>query len=140
MLVGHSQGGMVAAQAAHDAGTPEFDYDVRSVVTAGAPIGRVDVPGSVQLLALENAHDVVPHLDSRTNDDDSNVTTVTFEAQEGSIGGNHGIESGYRSAARAVDRSDDPSIVAFRASADPFLVGPAVDATVVAHVYEISRR
>ena len=140
MLVGHSQGGMVAAQAAHDAGTPEFDYDVRSVVTAGAPIGRVDVPGSVQLLALENAHDVVPHLDSRTNDDDSNVTTVTFEAQEGSIGGNHGIESGYRSAAQAVDRSDDPSIEAFRASADPFLVGPADDATVVAHVYEISRR
>jgi pimeloyl-ACP methyl ester carboxylesterase len=140
MLVGHSQGGMVAAQAASDAGTPAFDYDVRSVVTAGSPIGRVDVPGSVQLLALENAHDIVPHLDSRANDDASNVTTVTFSAQEGGIGQNHGIESGYRAAARAVDSSDDPSLEAFRASADPFLVGPGDEAAVVGHVYEISRR
>jgi pimeloyl-ACP methyl ester carboxylesterase len=140
MLVGHSQGGMVAAQAAHDAGTSAFDYDVRSVVTAGSPIGRVDVPDTVQLLALENAHDIVPHLDSRPNDDDPNVTTVTFSAQQGSIGQNHGIESGYRSAAQAVDSSVDPSLEAFRTSADPFLVGPGDDATVVAHVYEISRR
>lgn len=140
MLVGHSQGGMVAAQAARGAGTPAFDYDVRSVITAGSPIGRVDVPDQVQLLALENEHDVVPHLDSRPNDDDPNVTTVTFAAQQGGIGQNHGIESGYRSGARAVDSSDDPSLAAFRTSAAPFFVGPGDGATVVAHVYEISRR
>lgn len=140
MLVGHSQGGMVAAQAAHDAGTPAFDFDVRSVVTAGSPIGRVDIPDSVQMLSLENNNDIVPHLDSRPNDDASNITTVTFDAQEGSIGKNHGITTGYQAAAQAVDRSDDPSIVAFRAASDPFLVGPGDDASVVAHVYEISRR
>lgn len=140
MLVGHSQGGIVAAQAAHDAGTPAFDYDVRSVVTAGSPIGRVDVPDSVQLLAIENVYDIVPHVDSRTNDDASNVTTVTVHAQRGSIGENHGITSGYLPGARAVDRSDDPSIVAFRAGAEPFLVGPGEDAELVVHVYEISRR
>ena len=140
MLVGHSQGGMVAAQAASDAGTAAFDFDVRSVVTAGSPIGRVDVPTSVHLLAIENAYDIVPHLDSRPNDDDANVTTVTVDDQQGSVGENHGIRSGYLTAARAVDRSDDPSIEAFRASADPFLVGPGDDAEVVVHVYEISRR
>jgi hypothetical protein len=140
MLVGHSQGGMVAAQAAHDAGTPAFDFDVRCVVTAGSPIGRVDVPGSVQLLALENAHDIAPHLDSRTNDDSPNVTTVTVDAQEGSIARNHSIEGGYRPGARIVDRDDGPSLQAFRASADPFLAGPGDDARVVARVYEIGRR
>jgi pimeloyl-ACP methyl ester carboxylesterase len=140
MLVGHSQGGMVAAQAAHDAGTPAFDYDVRSVVTAGSPIGRADVPASVQVLAIENAYDVVPHVDSRPNDDASNVTTVTVHAQQGSIGQNHGIRSGYLPAAHAVDQSDDPSIEAFRAGAEPFLVGPGEEAEVLVHVYEISRR
>lgn len=140
LLVGHSQGGMVAAQAAHDSGGPAFDFDVRGVVTAGSPVARAGIPASVQVLALENRHDIVPHLDSRANDDDANVTTVTFGAQQGSIGDNHALGTAYLPAARAVDRSDDPSIAAFRASADPFLVGPGDDATVVAHVYEIGRR
>ncbi|MGY1914009.1 esterase/lipase family protein [Blastococcus sp. SYSU DS0973] len=140
MLVGHSQGGMVAVQAAADAGTPDFDFDVRSVVTTGSPIARAEVPSSVQVLALENAHDVVPQLDSRDNDDSPNVTTVTFDGQYGSIADNHGIGTAYRSAARAIDASDDPSLVAFRAGAAPFLVGPGEEATVVAHVYEIGRR
>ncbi|MGY2084331.1 hypothetical protein [Blastococcus sp. SYSU DS0539] len=141
MLVGYSQGGMVAAQAAADAGTPDFDFDVRSVVTAGSPIARAAVPPSVQVLALENVYDVVPQLDSRANDDSPNVTTVTFAGRHGGIGANHGLGTAYRSAARAVDASDDPSLVAFRAGAAPFLVGPGEEeATVVAHVYEIGRR
>ncbi|RZU31150.1 esterase/lipase family protein [Blastococcus saxobsidens] len=140
MLVGHSQGGMVAAQAAHDARTPAFDFDVRSVVTAGSPIARAGVPPSVQVLALENAHDVVPHLDSRKNDDDPNVTTVTFDVQRGSIGDNHGIAGAYQYGAEAVDRSDDPSIAAFRVHSAPFFVRPGEQATVVAHVYEIGRK
>ncbi|MGX7671170.1 hypothetical protein [Plantactinospora sp. DSM 117369] len=32
MLVGHSQGGMVAAQAAHDSGTSGFPYNVTHVI------------------------------------------------------------------------------------------------------------
>ncbi|NEK84672.1 alpha/beta hydrolase [Blastococcus saxobsidens] len=140
MLVGHSQGGMVAAQAAHDARTPAFDFNVQSVVTAGSPIARADVPPSVQVLALENAHDIVPHLDSRENDDDPNVTTVVFDRQLGSIGENHGIGDAYQYGAEAVDRSDDPSIAAFRAHSAPFFARPGEKATVVAHVYEIGRK
>lgn len=140
MLVGHSQGGMVAVQAAHDAGTVQFPYDVRNVLTVGSPIARAEVPSSVQVLALENAHDVVPNLDGRANDDDPHVTTVTFETQYGSVGENHGISNAYLSAARIVDRSDDPSIAAYRVSAGPFLAGPGEDAEVVTHVYSIGRR
>lgn len=140
MLVGHSQGGMVAVQAASDAGTPAFDFDVRSVVTAGSPIARTEVPSSVQVLALENEHDIVPRLDSRENDDDANVTTVTFDVQHGTVAGNHGMATAYRYGAEAVDRSDDPSIAAFRASAEPFLARPGEAASVVTHVYSIGRR
>jgi hypothetical protein len=140
MLVGHSQGGMVAAQAAHDAGTPAFGYDVRTIVTAGSPIARAGVPASVQVLALENRHDIVPHLDGRGNDDAPNVTTVTFDQQNGTVATNHSISGGYSPAAAAVDRSDDPSIAAYRASAAPFLAETGDGTRVEAHVYAISRR
>ncbi|MCF6746544.1 alpha/beta fold hydrolase [Blastococcus sp. KM273128] len=139
LLVGHSQGGMVAAQAAHDAGTADFPYDVRGVLTAGAPIGRVEVPSRVQVLALENAHDVVAHLDGRDNDDDPNVTTVTFARSTGAVATAHGLASSYLPGARAVDRVEDPSLAAFRASAAPFLAGPGEEVDVVSHVYAISR-
>jgi hypothetical protein len=130
----------VAAQAAHDAGTADFPFDVRCVLTAGSPIGRVEVPAGVQVLALENEHDVVPHLDGRDNDDDANVTTVTFDRSSGSLGADHGLRNTYLHGARAVDRSEDPSLAAYRAGAAPFLAGPGDDVTVVAHVYSISRR
>ncbi|WP_051515479.1 esterase/lipase family protein [Candidatus Blastococcus massiliensis] len=140
MLVGHSQGGMVAAQAAHDAGTADFDFNVTNVVTAGSPVARAGIPDSVQVLALENATDVVPHLDGRDNDDDANVTTVTFDLQNGDVGRNHSIRDAYRIGAQAVDQSEDPSIAAYRASADAFLVRPGEEVTVVAHVYAIGRK
>lgn len=138
MLVGHSQGGMVAAQAARDAGTADFDFHVTHVVTAGSPVARAGVPESVQVLALENATDLVPRLDGRANDDDPHVTTVTFDLQHGDVGRNHGLDA-YRVGAEAVDRSDDPSITAYLAGADAFLVAPGEAATVVAHVYAIGR-
>ncbi|MFY1689112.1 hypothetical protein [Plantactinospora sp. WMMB782] len=52
MLVGHSQGGMVAAQAAHDTATGGFPYNVTHVVTAGSPIGNTEIPPGVQVLSL----------------------------------------------------------------------------------------
>ncbi|RBY95268.1 alpha/beta hydrolase [Blastococcus sp. TF02-8] len=140
MLVGHSQGGMVAAQAAHDSGTADFPYDVRSVVTAGSPIARAGIPPSVQVLALENTHDIVPHLDGRANDDDPNVTTVTFDQQNGSIGDNHGIGKAYRYGAQAVDVSDDPSIAGFRDASSPFFARPGENARVQVQVFELERK
>lgn len=90
ILVGHSQGGMTAAALAAD---PSFrsGYHHLAVVTAGAPIARFDIPQSVQVLALENRHDLVPHLDGLDNPDRPNVTTLTFDASKGSIGANHDL-------------------------------------------------
>ena len=55
MLVGHSEGGMVAVTAARDA-VRTGRFDVTHVVTAGSPIARSvgDLPESVRVLALEN--------------------------------------------------------------------------------------
>ena len=139
MLVGHSQGGMVAAQAAHDSASGSFPYNVTHVVTAGAPIGRIDVPGNVQVLSLENSHDITPHLDAADNPDRPNRTTVTFDSQLGSIGQNHGTASAYLPAAQALDHSTDPSVTAYRASAGAFLGTPGDGTTVVNQAYALTR-
>lgn len=136
MLVGHSQGGIVAAQTAADlAGGGEFH--VTHVVTAGSPVGLVDMPQSVQVLSLENSNDIVAHLDGAGNPDRPNQVTVSFDTQYGTIGENHGIGTSYLPAAAALDSSTDPSVVAYRDNAAAFFGGEG--STVTAYQYEIER-
>ncbi|WP_323792313.1 hypothetical protein [Nocardioides sp.] len=109
MLVGHSQGGMAAAHLAADAGF-QSTYDVRHVVTAGAPTAQVGhVASGTQVLSLENSGDLVPLTDGEDNPDQPNRTTVVFDGRTGSIGENHSMDT-YRAGGAAVDASDDPSI------------------------------
>ena len=121
MLVGHSEGGMVAVATAIDADR-SGRFRVTHVVTAGAPIGAITnrVPEGVEVLALENKHDLVPHLDGRTNDDRLNVVTATFDRDTHSIGPNHDVLTSYVPGGADVDASKDPSIQAFLRSASGF--------------------
>ena len=59
LLSGHSLGGMLAAGLAAD---PAFRHgrNVTGVVTAGSPIGRMPVPASAGVVALEHRGDFVP--------------------------------------------------------------------------------
>lgn len=136
MLVGHSQGGMVAVNAARDAATRGFD--VTHVVTAGSPIGLTvgRLPNSIQVLALENRRDAVPHLDGRDNPDALNVTTVGFDPGPQSIGAEHGIGTSYLPGAERVDASDDPAIRAFLAGTAGFFTATSVET----RTYAVSRR
>jgi hypothetical protein len=121
MLVGHSQGGIVAAQATGD--LKANGYNVTHVVTAGSPVGRIDVPGDVQVLSLENRNDIVPHLDASDNPDSPNRTTVTFDNNTGSFSGNHAIGGNYTDAAGVLDKSTDPSVQRYRDSMGAFTGG-----------------
>jgi Lipase (class 3) len=135
MLVGHSQGGMVAVRAANDLVT-SGTFNVTHVVTAGSPVAGMTMPRSVKVLSLENKHDIVPHLDGRDNPDAANWITVTFDRQFGSVGDNHsitGIKSPYRGAAKELDRSNDPSVKAYRDSADTFFHGDRVKPRLSGH-------
>ena len=62
MLVGHSQGGMTAADIASD---PEFlkNHNVTNVVAFGAPIDSTRIGRDVDVLELQHVTDVVPRLD-----------------------------------------------------------------------------
>jgi hypothetical protein len=126
MLVGHSQGGMVATRAAHDFVT-NGRYDVTHVVTAGSPVGRMPVPDGVQALSLENRGDIVARLDAADNPASDNRTTVTFDNQTGTVGGNHAIGGNYADAARQLDAGSDPSVRRFRDSAAVFTGGVSVE-------------
>ncbi|MBZ5734973.1 GPI inositol-deacylase [Nocardioides sp. TRM66260-LWL] len=103
MLVGHSQGGIIAASIAADR-----DFDVRAVVTAGSPIARIPIPDDVQVLSFENRQDAVPKLDGRDNPASANWTTVTGDVEgtaamrrDPSVGGAHGEEPYRQTATRA---------------------------------------
>lgn len=63
MLVGHSQGGILAARLAANA---QFRtrYNVTHLLTIAAPESRITIPKSVQALSIEHTADPVPRLDT----------------------------------------------------------------------------
>jgi pimeloyl-ACP methyl ester carboxylesterase len=128
MLVGHSEGGMVAVTTARDA-TSSGEFRITHVITAGAPIGMTaaQVPRGVKVLALENARDVVPHLDGVANPDRTNVTTVTDEADCDGVLDCHSIPGAYKSIAADTDASGNNSVRDFIGSADEYLTAGDVE-------------
>jgi hypothetical protein len=123
LLVGHSQGGIVAASLAAD---PEFRsrFRVTGVVTAGAPVAGFAVPAGVSVLSLEHAEDIVPRLDGRPNPDRSGWLTVSRATTP--AGGRadqtvaHALD-GYVATAAALDATNDPSVHEWRARLAPFV-------------------
>jgi pimeloyl-ACP methyl ester carboxylesterase len=111
LLVGHSQGGIVAVDAARHA-MQSGEFNITHVITAGAPIGGTvgALPASVQILALENEGDIVPEVDGRPNPDRPNITTVTVHHDQGAVGPDHDLQRSYVPGAADVDASDDPSV------------------------------
>jgi len=94
------------------------------------------IPDGVQVLSLENNGDIVPHLDASENPSSDNRTTVKFDNQSGTIGGNHAIQHNYADAAHQVDSSTDPSVRRFRDSAGAFTGGVSVET----HQYRVDRQ
>lgn len=120
MLTGHSQGGITAASIAADPALVH-QYNIKSVVTGGSPIGRFDIDPSVSVLSVEHTQDPVPMLDGTANPDRANWTTVRRDlpAQDatshGVLGpGNAHLTSAYEKTGTTIDTSDDPSLEAWR--------------------------
>jgi len=74
MVTGFSLGGITAGAIAADS----HGYNIENVVTAGSPIGSMNIPASVHVAALEAKEDAVPTLDGRPNP--SSWTTVRQDA------------------------------------------------------------
>jgi hypothetical protein len=139
MLVGHSEGGIVAVNAARDA-VRTGRFRVTHVVTAGSPIGKIalQLPENVEVLALENSADVVPAADGAANPARLNITTVTVADQHGSVGANHSLDQTYQPEAVAADHSRNAAINGFVYSASDFL-DAAPGQPMATSTYQITR-
>jgi len=129
LLVGHSQGGLVAAALAANLDFTTA-YNVAGVVTAGSPIACIPVRPHVKVLSLEHTQDVVPALDGAANPDTINQVTVTRDLSKSSdpaqakrakdLAAAHSTET-YAATAAMVDTSGRLSIQAWRQAAAPML-------------------
>lgn len=98
MLSGHSQGGMIAAALASDAGFTDR-FNVTNVVTFGSPVDSAPIPPSIDVLALQHAGDPVPKVDladatawpggivSTTQDNGAAIVTMPNPAGDPGIAG-----------------------------------------------------
>ena len=143
MLVGHSQGGLVAAQLVRHLAaegrlgpTAADAVNVTHLLTAGAPIGLVDLPAQIAVMSLENRGDPVPQLDTADNRRGPHRLTVHVDRGGTAPIQRHSIEDGYLPAAADVDGHDDPLIHGWLASAQDFLAGDEVHT----QPYQVSRR
>lgn len=125
MLVGHSQGGILAAAMACD---DEFRsaHPVSAVVTMGSPVAYFPIPASVSVLSLEHVQDPVTRLDGARNPDTPRWTTARRDLADGShsAAGSHPATL-YAETGRAVDGAVaagwSVSLTAWRTDAEPFL-------------------
>lgn len=134
MLVGYSQGGIVAMSLADD---PDFTakYNVTTVVTVGSPVSDYQVPDSVEVLSIEHDHDLVPQLDGRKNPDRHNWTTVTTSPHLGTGQQAQDAHSGdvYTNAISGIE--NDPDVQAFKRKRGEFFAGTVTES----HQYEGTR-
>lgn len=110
VLVGYSQGGMVAA------GLAEENRNVVGLVTIGSPVSNANLPADLPTLSIEHSNDVVPALAGETNPLTKNWVTasrhVDIEIGETVLKA-HDISS-YSETARLVDRSNDSGLTRIR--------------------------
>ncbi len=97
LLVGHSQGGMVAANLS-------TRFPASKVLTFGAPLGQLTDRFSVQGLTVEHVGDPVPKLDANPNPLKANWVTVRQEIDGYNPLSQHELK-GYVETAKAIDSS-----------------------------------
>ncbi len=139
MLVGHSQGGIIAGQLASD---PEFvrHYGVTNVLTYGAPIDHMQLAPGVEALQVQHRFDVVPRLDLGGVDLDgvnpnTHVTGVTLDSPGGVFGvvTNHDHTAYINSVREAMAGDGDAGRILrdYQSTLSPFLVTQAGSATAI---------
>lgn len=117
LLVGHSQGGLVAGALAAS-GT----YRIGQVVTAGAPWGARE--SRVPTLALEHSNDPVPRLAGPKEPNSHRVIVSTLAPSGGSLLEAHSLKH-YSSMAQRVEQSTQPHISAHVNRVRTWAGGPA---------------
>lgn len=137
VLVGHSQGGIVAAELAAD---PEVGVHVAGVVSVGSPIGQVDIPDAVPVISLENLDDVVPALDGLANPVAPNRVTLQFDgAAHSAVLGAHDLRTYEAAYDRALAQGVDARLTGADADLRALAHWDDPDATARVFTFEFAR-
>ncbi|WP_438853414.1 alpha/beta fold hydrolase [Agromyces sp. M3QZ16-3] len=122
IVVGHSAGGMVAANLAAD---PDPDLDVVAAVSLGGPVAQA-ATGDVPVLSVAHAEDLVPATGgsgvAATGRVEVGRSLGAIAPSPGESVPAHAIER-YRETARLIDRDDEPRLVEFRGLVADFTGG-----------------
>jgi hypothetical protein len=116
-LVGHSQGGLLAARIAQSG-----EFRVGDVLTVGAPIHQVPVPWGVTVTAIEHNEDLVPTLGGLAVLGAAGAGTTTMVRRSalkgGVVSGNDPLPghnlSRYIETGRVMDKSPDTQLTALK--------------------------
>lgn len=118
-FVGHSQAGLEGAALSANSEI-NSKYEVVSVVSAGGPISRFNIPESVRVLSLEHLNDPTPNLDAAVNPLRKNWLTYsvagrptpsTVQDTGAAAYVNHDL-TGYLEALRRIENSGDELVEA----------------------------
>jgi hypothetical protein len=111
IFIGHSQGGLIAANIAANA--QKQNYRVAGLVTFGAPLGQLATQIKVPTISLEHTNDVVPKLGLKANPLASEWVTVQRElpvdANRSALVQAHELP-GYLETAKLADDSNDVGV------------------------------
>ena len=135
-LYGHSQGGIVVTRLAGDPGVNEH-YNVTTLLTAGSPVGGIDLPDSVSALHLENGGDAVPSLDAAPNPSSPHRITVSVNTTDTGIAKYPHHASHYAQALE--NMPDDPNVEAWNAQMRGLTGAGEEGAVTTAYVFDIER-
>ncbi|MDO5746627.1 MAG: hypothetical protein Q4P66_03075 [Actinomycetaceae bacterium] len=103
MIIGHSQGAMIAMALAND---PDVAYNIRAIVSAGGPIGRFAVPDNTTIMALRHRQDAITALGGFQGEFDPRITVMerSLEMPQSSALYYAHAASTYAETARLTDR------------------------------------
>lgn len=115
IIVGHSQGGLIAAQLAASG-----NYQVTDVVTVGAPVHHVDVPSTTNMVVVEHTEDVIPSLSGIAAPATAGRIVVNRSLYEGKVAPNNEVLPAhnltrYQETGKVMDSSRDPELVSEKA-------------------------
>jgi hypothetical protein len=111
LFIGHSQGGLIAANIAANA--EKQNYRVAGLITLGAPLGQLATQIKVSTISLEHSNDVVPKLGLKANPIAANWVTVQRELpvdeNKNALVQAHELP-GYQETARLTDNAQDAAV------------------------------
>ncbi|MHB1065243.1 MAG: hypothetical protein ACYC1Z_12275 [Georgenia sp.] len=134
-IAAHSQGGLVSARLVAD---PLFRarFDVTTLLTAGSPVGPVELPETVRVLSLEDVQDRTVGLDGQPNTPTDHHVTVAVNAGTGHDP--HHLTT-YAGHADLLDGVADPGVQAWLRANEHAMGTSSPGARTDSFVFEIAR-